>query len=161
MKNFKYLPIPKEYADSIRKEKKDNFGYHVEIQICGEQSYGPCRSCLKQTLPGERRLLFSYDPVKSDNPYNEVGPCYIHERECSPYENIYEFPEEVRNGRIHIPLVLRCYNLTKHMIDAILIKNNHDVENQIEKLFENKEVAFIHVRNAEAQCFIIQVERNN
>lgn len=158
--NLKYLPIPKEYTDAIRKNRKDPFGHAVETHITGKKGYGPCRSCLKQTLPGERRLLFSYDPVKSNNPYNEVGPCYIHEEECAPYERVHEFPHEVKNGRLPIPLVLRSYTKDKRMIGAILIREGQNVEDQIEKTFQDSDVEFIHVRNAEAQCFILQVERN-
>jgi hypothetical protein len=112
MMNYSYLPIPKSYIDRIRENMIDDFGHAVEISIAGETGYGPCRCCLKQFKPGEKRLLFSYAPVKGDNPYNEIGPVYIHE-DCTPYSETNRFPEEVKKGRLPIHLVLRCYNNQK------------------------------------------------
>ncbi|MBI3786788.1 MAG: DUF1203 domain-containing protein [Ignavibacteriales bacterium] len=160
MGNFKYLSIPMGYIEKIRKEMKDDFGHSVEIHIAGETGYGPCRCCLKQFMPGEKRLLFSYAPVGGNNPYNEVGPVYIHEH-CLPYATPHEFPIEVKRGRLPIPLVLRCYNNERRMIDAVQVKDNNEVEAVIQGLFNQTEIEFIHIRNGEAQCFIAQVERVN
>ena len=74
MKQFRYLTIPIKIIETIRHEMYNDFGRQVESSIASENSYGPCRSCLKQFKPGEKRLLFSYAPVKSNNPYNELGP---------------------------------------------------------------------------------------
>lgn len=160
MGNFRYFSIPMEYIGKIRKEMKDDFGHQVEVHIAGETGYGPCRCCLKQFNPGEKRLLFSYAPVGANNPYNEVGPVYIHEH-CLPYATPYEFPVEVKRGRLPIPLVLRCYSNERRMIDAVQVKDTNEVEVLIKGLFGRPEIEFIHIRNAEAQCFIAQVERGN
>lgn len=160
MKNFKYFSVPTDYIEKIRGDLQDDFGHQVESQIAGETGYGPCRCCLRQFSPGEKRLLFSYAPVRSNNPYNEVGPVYIHEH-CSPYAIPHEFPVEVKQGRLPIPLVLRCYNSERRMIDAVQVKDNNEVEMLIKELFEKPEIEFIHIRNAEAQCFIAQAERSN
>lgn len=158
MTQIKYTTIPTEYIEKIRREKKDDFGHAVEFHTATEAGYGPCRSCLRQFKPGETRLLFSYAPVNSNNPYNEVGPVYIHDR-CEPYAKQNEFPEEVKHGRLHIPLLLRCYNTERRMIDAVPVHDNDEVELLIGKLFERPEIAFVHIRNAEAQCFIAQAAR--
>ncbi len=158
MNSFQYLPIPKEYADRIRQTLQDDFGHTVEKSIAGEHGYGPCRSCLRQTQPGEERLLFSYAPVGSTNPYNEVGPVYIHAHECTPYQEVNTFPADVKNGRCLIPLVLRGYNADGRMIVAKQV-GDHDVEIIIKQLFENQIIETIHIRNAEAQCFIAKVVR--
>ena len=158
MNQYIYSSIPIAYVKKIRTELHDDFGHTVESSVAGETGYGPCRSCLKQIKPGERRLLFSYAPVQSDNAYNEVGPVFIHE-DCLPYSTPDEFPIEVKNGRLHIPLVLRCYNSKRRMIKAVQVKDNNEVELLIKELFEKSDIEFIHIRNAEAQCFIAQVER--
>ena len=137
----------------------DEFGHQVESSIAGEAGYGPCRCCLKQFKPGEKRLLFSYAPVRSSNPYNEIGPVFIHEN-CLSYENTGVFPAEVKYGRLHIPLLLRYYNNDRRMIGAAPVKDNSEIELMIKELFERNEIEFIHIRNAEAQCYIAQVERN-
>ena len=159
MKQFRYLTIPIKIIETIWHEMYNDFGRQVESSIASENSYGPCRSCLKQFKPGEKRLLFSYAPVKSNNPYNEVGPVFIHDS-CMSYDTKDDFLPEVKEGRLHIPLVFRFYNKGRRMIGSIQVKDNNEVEKIIYGLFERKEIEFIHIRNAEAQCFIAQVERN-
>lgn len=157
--NFICLPIPKASIDKIRNNREDDYGHRVEISIAGESGYGPCRCCLKQFKPGEKRLLFSYAPVVADHPYNETGPVFIHEN-CLPYNETSEFPEEIKNGSRPIHLVLRCYNKQKRMILASFVKDNKDVENNIASLFTDPLVEFIHVRNATYQCFIAEVRKD-
>ena len=154
-----YLPIPESYSERIRECRLDDFGHTVETHIAGETGFGPCRSCLKQFNPGEKRLLFSYAPVGSNNPYNEVGPIYIHEN-CLPYSNHNDFPMEVKKGRLPISILLRCYSSEKRVISARIVTDNNDVENLLEELFSNSRVEFIHLRNAIDQCFIAEVRKD-
>lgn len=137
----------------------DDYGHPVEVSFAGETGYGPCRCCLKQFQPGEKRLLFSYAPVLADNPYQEVGPVYIHE-DCSSYQDSSMFPAEVKNGRLPIRIVLRCYNRERRMILARFIKDNNAVENMIRELFTDPLIEFIHIRNAVYQCFIAEVRKD-
>lgn len=151
-----YLPIPKSHIDKIRNTGYDDFGHKIELSIAGKTGYGPCRFCLKQFSPGEKRLLFSYAPVQAVHAYNEVGPVYVHEH-CTAYDQPNTFPEEVKNGRLPIHLVLRCYNKDKRMIYACFIKENSEVEENINRLFADPQVEFIHIRNATYQCYIAEV----
>ncbi|MBC7948410.1 MAG: DUF1203 domain-containing protein [Chitinophagaceae bacterium] len=158
--NINYLPIDQLYVDEIRSGMLDHFGNAVEISPAGENGYGPCRCCLRQFAPSERRLLFSYAPINSKHPYREVGPVYVHEN-CLAYNQSNKFPEEVIKGRLHIPLVLRCYNASDKMISACFVKDNLEVENLIAILFMDPSVATIHIRNATYQCFIAKAVRNH
>jgi hypothetical protein len=156
---FKFLSIPQEYIVRIRNTREDDFGHDVEESIAGEAGYGPCRCCLKRFKTGEKRLLFSYAPVGGDNPYNEVGPVYIH-GDCAPYDKNEVFPEEIKNGQTSIHLILRCYNSQRRMVLASFVKDNAEAENIIASLFTDPQIEFIHIRNATYQCFIAEVRRN-
>lgn len=158
MVNFKVIPIAKELVDSVRLNMKDDFGQLAEGYVAGEVSYGPCRSCLKQFKPGEKRILFSYAPLPSKTPYNETGPIYIHLDHCEHYSDNDHFPQEIKAGRIHIPLSLRSYNIERRMIDSEMV-SNREVEMVIASLFQNPETEVIQVRNAEAGCFIANITR--
>lgn len=158
MANFKIFPIAKELVDSVRLDLKDDFGQQAEVHVAGETGYGPCRSCLRQFKPGEKRILFSYAPLPSMTPYNEVGPIYIHLDHCEHYSDNYQFPQEVKAGRISIPLSLRGYNNERRMIDSVMV-GNREVEMVIASLFQNPETDVIQVRNAEAGCYIARITR--
>ena len=154
-----YSPIPRSIVEKIRIERRDDFGHEVRVSMAGETGYGPCRCCLRQFQPGEKRLLFSYAPVGGDNPYDEVGPVYIHEA-CAAYDQPNRFPAEVKSGRLPIRLVLRSYNADREMIAAQFVRNNEEVEEVLRKIFQHPEVSFVHVRNATFQCFIAAVRRH-
>ena len=137
---------------------RDNFSFYEElnINVIGISVDSPF--ALKQFKEGEKRLLFSYAPVIADHAYNETGPVFIHEN-CLPYNETFKFPEEIKNGRRPIHLVLRCYNKEKRMILARFVKDNNEVENNVAVLFEDPLVEFIHIRNATYQCFIAEVRK--
>src|SRR5213595_191460 len=105
-----------------------------------ENDTGPCRSCLTVFVPGEGRLLFSYAPNECDHPYNEIGPIYIHERECQPYTAYDAFPVELRTRQ---SITLRCYASDGMMIDGELV-GQRPVEGVIETLFEDPRIKYLH-----------------
>ncbi len=158
MSKFKVLPIKTEIAQAIRETMIDQDGHQLSVSIAGENGFGPCRSCLKQFTAGERRILFSHSPNAVDHPYNETGPIFIHADECEPYRASDTFPPEVENGRIRFPLVFRAYNEKGMMIGAVL-HTGEPATAAIETLFENDKVAFAHVRNAQAGCFVTHIDR--
>lgn len=155
----RYISLTQAYADKIRKTMMDDHGHRVETSIAGPTGFGPCRCCLKQFNPGEKRLLLSYAPVGADHAYNEIGPIFIHE-DCSAYQETQSFPSEVKNGRLPIHLVLRCYNKDRRIVISRFIKDNNDIENAIITLFTDPTIEFIHIRNATDQCYIAEARRD-
>lgn len=157
MSNFKVFPIPKSVALHIRENRVDDFGHHLSVSVATENDTGPCRSCLTVFLPGEGRILFSYAPNKYDHPYNEIGPIYIHEKECRSYIDHEAFPQELKSRR---PLTLRCYAEAGIMVGAELVIDR-PVEEVIESLFEDPKVKYLHARTASVGCYIARIERAN
>lgn len=160
MANFKVFPIPDSVAQRIRETRLDDFGHHLPISVATESDTGPCRSCLKVFVPGDGRILFSYAPNQCDHPYNEIGPVYIHEQPCLPYNDHKSFPPELRTRR---PMTLRCYAVDGTMIGAELVgtelAGGRTVEEVIETLFEQSEIKYLHARTASVGCYIARVER--
>lgn len=155
MSNFKVFPIPDSVALSIREKRVDEFGHRLSVSISTENDTGPCRSCLTVISTGEERLLFSYAPNDYDHPYNEVGPVFIHEKECKPYAEHHEFPRELRTRR---PLVLRCYSDDGTLVGGELV-GQRPVEEVIETLFGDAQVKYLHARTATVGCYIARIER--
>ena len=158
MASFKVFPIPNSVARRIRDTRLDDLGHHLHVSAATKNENGPCRSCLKVFVPGERRILFSYAPNQCDHPYNEMGPIYIHEQRCHPYTDHSSFPPELRTRR---PMTLRCYAAHGTMIGAELVglAAGRPVEEAIETLFEQSEIKYLHARTASVGCFIPRVER--
>ena len=157
MSKFSVFPIPDKVVRRIREERVDDFGHRLSLSVATENDTGPCRSCLTVFVPGEGRLLFSYAPNPCDHPYNEVGPIYIHEKECLPYTEAEMFPPQLRT---RAPLTLRCYAGDGNMVGGKLV-GDRPVEAVIEQLFEDPEVKYLHARTASVGCFIARIERPN
>ncbi|MEO8770709.1 MAG: DUF1203 domain-containing protein, partial [Ferruginibacter sp.] len=69
------------------------------------------------------------------------------------------FPPEIKADKINFPLSLIGYSKHQNMIYTKLVGDD-DVDILIQKIFEEEDkVAYLHVRNAEACCFICKVER--
>ncbi len=158
MTKFKIVPLSKEFADRIRKSRKDEFGNEVMEQVA--TGYGPCRVSLAPFVPGtDRRLVFSHSPFEKQNAYNQTGPVFIHAKEVEAYGDIYHFPPAIKADRENFPLTLIGYNRDQRMVFTKLVGKS-DVDELIARIFEeNPKVNFLHARNAEAGCFICKIER--
>ena len=152
---FKVFPIPAPVANRIRKSRVDDFGHQLMISLATENDSGPCRSCLTVFAPGEGRILFSYAPQSIQSPYNEIGPIYIHEQDCRPYNDHKRFPPQLRTRR---PLALRCYAKDGTLVGGELV-GERAIEAVIKQMFENPEVKYLHARTATVGCYIARVER--
>jgi len=158
MKQFKVVPLTKEYADEIRKANKDEYGHDLSETIATGK--GPCRVSLRPFVVGrDVRLLLSHSPFLIDNAFNQPGPIFINKNEVEPYSDIHRFPPEIKADKISFPLSLIGYSEKQNMIFTQLVGED-DIDVLIQKIFdEQPEVEFLHVRNSEACCFICKIER--
>ena len=158
MRNFKIVPLTKEYSKKIKTLKFDDFGHPVIEQIAS--GFGPCRVSLKPFAIGlDERLLFSYSPFTIDNAFNQPGPIFIQKNDIEPYNDVYNFPKEIKSDKNNFPLSLIGYSKDQRMIFTKLV-GDADVDDLIEQIFkDNKDIEYLHARNAEACCFICKIER--
>jgi len=153
--SFRVTPIPTSITEEARRTgRAPGYGHPVQISLASAQGYGPCRSCLRRTREGERRLLLNYNPYRESEEVGVVGPIFIHEAACLPFTGA-GFPDELRG----LPMVLRG-----HLQGGVGIVNrklvSEDPEAAIEAMFLDPGIAFIAIQNAEAGCFIARVERS-
>jgi len=158
MRNFRVVPLSLDVANKVKTSGKDDFGHTVIEQTA--TGLGPCRVSLKPFLPGkDRRLLFSYSPFEIDNVFNQPGPIFIHQKEVAPYSDIYNFPPEIKADKVNFPLTLIGYTGAQQMTFTKLV-GDEEVDLLIEEVFNcNPRIAYLHVRNAEAGCYICKIER--
>lgn len=158
MNNFKIVPLSKTYAATIRSSMKDEFNHAVLEQVATGK--GPCRVSLQPFEPGkDKRLVLSHSPFTIDNPFNQPGPVFIHQKEVEEYSDIYHFPAAIKADKINFPLTLIGYDEHQLMVYARLV-GDKDVDELINKVFDkHPAIAFLHVRNAAAGCYICKIER--
>ena len=158
MAKFRIVPLAKEYAEKIRNVRQDDFGHEVIEQAATGR--GPCRVSLKPFKPGkDKRLLFSHSPFAIDNAFNQPGPVFIFSDEVEEYKDIYRFPPEIKADKEHFHLTLIGYSADQKMVFTKLV-GDKDVDKLIEEIFnKHYEVEYLHVRSAEACCYICKIER--
>ena len=152
--SFQVVPMPTAIAEQARRTgKAPGYGHPVQASTASAGGYGPCRSCLRRTREGERRLLLSYNPYPEPGQVPVVGPVFIHEQPCAPFAGP-GFPEELRG----LPMVLQGHlkgaaGLVNRRLEGAL------PEAAIEAMLADPQIEFLTLRNAEAGCFIARVER--
>ncbi len=150
--NYRIVALTTEVAEAARQAADAEVSDHATITADSPTGY-PCRHCLRCAKLGERVILFPFSSVPSGRPYAETGPVFVHAEPCERYADTGTYPPAFRMNR-----VVRAYNSKHDMIDAAVV-NGHEPEAVIEKLLENPETDFIHVRSATRGCYTFRIER--
>lgn len=158
MNKFKIVPISKIYADRIKQSMEDDYGHPAVEQVA--TGSGPCRVSLKPFKKGmDKRLLITHSPFTTENAFNQPGPVFISSADVEEYSDIYRFPPEIKANKKSFPLTLIGYSKSQQMVSTRLVGDD-DVEELIVEIFDHQsEVDYLHVRNAQACCYICKVER--
>jgi hypothetical protein len=153
--SFRTIPIPAALAESARRERRSpQYGHPAHVETAA--GHGPCRLCLQTFRLGEEeRLLFTYNPFEGLEPLPAPGPIFVHAHGCVPFDAATGFPESLRE----VPLVLDGF-----APGAMLLKREpvtgRDVEAVARRIFADDAVRYIHVRNADAGCYVARLERS-
>ena len=116
--------------------------------------YGPCRSCLKTFRQGQdERIYITYDPFGGRSDLPLPGPVFIHADGCEAFAG-EGFPQTL----LSIPMIFEGYGEQSRLVASERVKTER-LDEQIIQMLENPEVEVIHIRNAEAGCFIARIER--
>ncbi|HEX5532983.1 MAG TPA: DUF1203 domain-containing protein [Actinomycetales bacterium] len=152
---LKVHPVDAAELDEVRQQGTDRWGNAPEAFVSdgGDQR----RCCLRLSLPGERLWVIAHAPLTVQRPWREVGPVFVHPNPCDGYDGALGLPGFI-SGK---PRVLRSYSADGAMYYAgnRLTGPHDDLEAVLQELFTDPEVAEVHLRNVEAQCFIARVTR--
>ena len=114
----------------------------------------PCRVSLQDAEPGEEVILLPYQHHKTNSPYQASGPIYVRKVAATAVLNTNEIPV-MFNHRL---LSLRGYDKNGIMKAAEVIEGN-TLKEKLHQLFDNENIAYIHIHNARPGCYNCLVER--
>jgi len=151
---YRTVPISASLAEAARRERRSpQYGHPAHVEVAA--GYGPCRLCLDTFRVGaEERLLFTYNPFDGLDRFPAPGPVFVHAVGCSPFAAPSGFAESLRE----LPLVLEGYAAGRWVVAREPVVHG-DVEGAVSRIFAHAAVEYIHVRNAEAGCYIARLER--
>ncbi len=114
----------------------------------------PCRVSLIDANIGERMLALPFMHHDVESPYRASGPIFVRENANTAELDVNEIPKMLR----HRLLSIRAYDSTKIMIGAEVLQGV-ELELAIDKYFQNSEIEYIHIHNANPGCFNCSVHR--
>jgi hypothetical protein len=147
---FRIQAISPEDLEQVRTTGLDVSGYPVE-HVTAEGAE-PLRCCLRNARPGEKLILFGYEPPIGKSPYREIGPVFACEERCGGPSADRAYPADWRSK----PQVLRSYDRRGFIRDAI-VHDGTDPESVITRLLAHPDTAQLHSRNVAYGCFMFVV----
>ena len=154
MQSYRVVAVEDRIANAVRRTlRSPGYGHPAHTDVA--TGYGPCRQCLKAFSVGkDRRILFTYDAFYGNETLPLPGPVFIHEHDCERYPEGAGFPVDLLSHR----LTFNAYSAGRRLISQSYVSNGV-VGPQIQELLENRDVAYIHVRDTNAGCFDFRIER--
>jgi hypothetical protein len=135
MSEYRVVAISNELARRVRASRRaPGYGHPVYSEIA--TGYGPCRLCLRDFAVGaDRRLLFTLDPFHGLEAFPLPGPVFIHETECARHPEQSGFPADLRSHDLTLAAYARG------------------------RLLAREDVDYLHVRDRQAGCYDLRIER--
>jgi hypothetical protein len=154
--NIQFKALTTELVQNLRDGGMDANGQVAERRL-SDGSGQPCRHCLQDIEAGEEYLILPLRPFPDLHPYAELGPIFLHAAACEAYQQ--------DSG---LPAVLECRQsaLIKGYTDDNRIKygtgrivETKAIPEQAADIFEDPDIAYIHVRSALNNCYTCRIDR--
>jgi uncharacterized protein DUF1203 len=153
MDTFVITPIAPERLETVRASGRDASDNPVVPAVA--EGGEPLRCCLRDAEPGERLILFNYEPVIPASPYREVGAVFAHAEGCGGPAFEGGYPPAWRGRR----QVLRAYDARGWIHFSSRDHDGTDPETVIARILAHPEVVEIHSRNVVYGCYMFTVSR--
>ena len=113
----------------------------------------PCRVSLSDAQPGDELILVNYEHQPADSPYRSTYAIFVREGE-EQYDRTNEVPEQLRRRLLSV----RGFDDQGMLLDADVTQGT-ELESLIDRLFDNRKIAYLHVHNARYGCYAARVDR--
>jgi hypothetical protein len=155
MHRYRIQGIPENIAaTALATMRSPQYGHPAHVEVA--TGYGPCRLCLQTfTVGTDERLLFTYQPFTDPDALPAPGPVFIHREPCRRYDDAL-LPDALRP----LPLVVEGYGAA----GALLVQRrvgSDNFEPVLNEVFGRPGTRYVHLRNAEAGCFIARIDRDS
>jgi hypothetical protein len=153
--NFLMKSLSEDEFSSLFNWHDDQLAEIGAVRMIVDKERGfPCRVSLDNPAIGEEILLLPYQHHKTKSPYQSAGPIFVRRIAKTATPAINQVPEILLNK----PLSLRGYDENGFMREA-LVTEGGALCGEIERLFSDPAVAYIHIHSAKQGCYNCSVER--
>lgn len=115
----------------------------------------PCRHCMTIVPAGQDYLILSHRPFPAPQPYAEQGPIFLCASECARASE-RAFPEFLLSDSY----ILRGYSRDDRIVyGSGSVVPTADLPAEAEARFQQDDIAYLHVRSAQNNCYHLRIER--
>lgn len=156
MTALKVIAMPTEEARAYQSGALDANGLVPELEIA-QGPGNPCRHCLEPIEEGAEKLVLAYRPFDELQPYAELGPIFLHKRECLQHAPNAGLPQMFKRWDA---VIVRGYGKDNRIqyLSAEVVPVA-DIEKRCQALLQNPDVEYLHIRTARYNCYQCRVER--
>lgn len=127
---------------------------NIDIHIADKKPAYPCRLGLKFADIGDRLLLVNYEHLPHDTPYRASHAIYVRQDAESVRPDVSTIPESLR-----VPaLSVRAFNAAHRIVDANVVSGK-DLTDEIERMFADPQVDYLHFHYASRGCYAARAVR--
>lgn len=153
--NFRFVGLPRaQFEQLFSLDENELAGKGACRMIVDAKPGFPCRVGLVDAEIGETVILLPFVHHDVDSPYRASAPIFVRENAAEANLAIDEVPEVVT----HRTMSVRAYDKTGMMLDGSIVPGA-EIKNQIERLFADPRIEYLHLHNAGAGCYSRKVER--
>ncbi len=153
---IRYTTMPDEAARAYREGAPDAYGSAPERQISDGQG-NPCRHCLDLIPKGAEMLVLAYCPFEELQPYAETGPIFLCADACEGYAMQSTQPRALLSSPDYL---LKGYGFDDRIVYGTgAIVETGKLAAYATQVFEDPNVAYIHVRSSRNNCYQARIDR--
>lgn len=155
MSEVKLSGLPTSEVKKIRRNLSDANDQPLETKISDGKA-NPCRHCLQMIEEGEEFYVLAHRPFNTAQPYAEMGPIFLHKKECEPYVDTGSTPSALSNKET---LIVRGYDKDERIVYGTgeVVPREH-LRSFANTILSIKEVEFVHVRSANNHCYQARID---
>ena len=145
---MRFTGLPTATVRALPRGGPDSNGQPPE-RATSDGDGNPCRHCLAMIEKGAPMLILGHRPFETVHPYAEVGPIFLHARECEAYDG-EATPEIV----VSPTYILRGYGPDERIVygtGGVVAKA--DLPARAKTLLADKRVKFVDMRSARNNCW--------
>ena len=152
---FRLEPLPiEEFLPLFKLNDEELHKRSAKWLVADTKPGYPCRVTLADAEVGERVLAVPFIHHDVQSPYRASGPVFVRENAQTVNLEVNEIPVMFH----HRLLSLRAYDSDGMMLDAKVIQGT-ELEQAIVDHFENCDVEYQHIHNANPGCYDCTVRR--
>lgn len=155
MPAIKFVALDTETVTDLRAGAPDANGQTPEHAVSDGNGV-PCRYSLRIVPDGKPYLILAHRPFPTLQPYAEVGPIFVDAGTAERYPETDIVPPGLTSAHY----IVRGYGADNRIVYGTgKIVATETIPQEAERMLENRDIAYVHVRSASNNCYQCRIDR--